>query len=55
MYIAFKEVSETEYWLTLLVRTEYLTKEQGESILNDCIEIKKILTSIIKTTKGKLQ
>lgn len=55
MYIAFKEASETEYWLTLLVHTEYLTKEQGESILNDCIEIKKILTSIIKTTKAQLK
>lgn len=51
MYVSFKEASETEYWLILLMRTDYLTKEQGESILNDCIEIKKILTSIIKSTK----
>ncbi len=51
LYIAFKEASETEYWITLLIKTEYLTIEQGESILNDCVELKKILTSIIKTTK----
>ncbi len=55
MYIAFKEASETEYWINLLIRTEYLSNEQGKSILNDCIEIKKILTSIIKTTKQQLQ
>ena len=55
MYIAFKEASETEYWINLLIRTEYLSKEQGDSILNDCIEIKKILTSIIKTTKEQLK
>ena len=53
MYIAFKEASESEYWINLLIKTDYLSKVQGSSILNDCIEIKKILTSIIKTTKGK--
>ena len=29
MYIAFKESAETEYWIKLLIRTGYLTKEQG--------------------------
>ena len=51
MYIAFKEASETEYWLKLLLHTGYLTQEQGENILSDCVEIKKILTAIIKTLK----
>ena len=55
MYIAFKEASESEYWITLLMRTDFLSQEQAESILNDCIEIKKILTSIIKTTKEQLK
>ena len=55
MYIAFKEASESEYWITLLMRTDFLSEEQAESILNDCIEIKKILTSIIKTTKEQLK
>ncbi|MEE0735841.1 MAG: four helix bundle protein [Monoglobus pectinilyticus] len=27
MYIAFKECSETKYWLELLYKTEYLSKE----------------------------
>lgn len=52
MYIAFKEATETEYWLKLLLRTEYINQEQGNSILADCVEIKKILTAIIKTTKS---
>lgn len=55
IYIAFKEASESEYWITLLMRTDFLSEEQAESILNDCIEIKKILTSIIKTTKEQLK
>ena len=28
--IALKEANETEYWLELLIRTEYITREQYE-------------------------
>jgi len=51
MYIALKEATETEYWIKLLLRTDYLTSKEGESILGDCVEIKRILTAIIKTKK----
>jgi len=54
MYIAFKEVTETEYWLKLLAKTDYLTLQQSENILTDCVEIKKILTAIIKTLKSNI-
>ena len=50
--IALKEANETEYWLELLIRTEYITREQYESITNDSTEINKLLISIIKTTKN---
>ena len=53
MYISFKEATEAEYWIRLLTSTDYLNEAQSKSILDDCVEIKKILTSIIKTTKGK--
>lgn len=33
--IAYKETRETHYWIRLLTDTEYLTKEQSYSILND--------------------
>jgi len=55
MYIAFKEATETEYWLKLLLRTEFLTKEQSDSIISDCVELKKILTAIIKTLKSNVE
>ena len=55
MHIALKESTETEYWITLLIKTNYLTVEQGNSILIDCVEIKKILTAIIKSKKIKLE
>lgn len=51
MYISFKEATETEYWLRLLTKTDYLTETEGNSILSDCVELKKILNSIIKTSK----
>jgi four helix bundle protein len=51
MRISLKEISETEYWLELLYKTEYLTKEQYKSIGTDCSEIAKIITSIVKNSK----
>ena len=49
--IALKEAVETEYWLSLLRDSEYLTVKQADSLIEDCIELKKVLTSAIKTTK----
>ena len=51
--IALKESSETKYWLSLLHDTGYLTDREYRSISSDCIEIEKLLTSILKTTKTK--
>ena len=33
-----KETAETEYWLRLLILSEYIEKEHGESMLCDCLE-----------------
>lgn len=52
--IALKEVRETLYWLTLLQRTGYLSEVQYQSMMNDCIQLKKILAAIILTSKQKL-
>ena len=51
MSIALKEASETEYWLELLSRTEYITSEQYESIKADCVELIKMLTATVKKSK----
>jgi len=51
LYVASKEASETEYWLELLIETEYLEPKQGELLLQDLEEIQKLLSSIIITTK----
>ena len=54
MGIAQKEINESIYWLELLKETEYVTQEQFESIYADAIEIIKLITSIIKTTKANI-
>ena len=52
MSISLKEGSETEYWLELLFETDYLSEEQYTSIAEDCRELVKMLTSIVKTSRG---
>ena len=50
--ISLKEAFETDYWLRLLHRTGYIEDNQFDSIVVDCQELIKILTSIIKSTKN---
>lgn len=52
--IAQKEASETNYWLRLLRDSRYTNEKLAESLLNDCIEIQKLLTASIKTAKANL-
>ena len=52
MAIAQKEINETIYWLELLKATEFLTTEQYDSINTDAVEIIKIITVIIKSSKN---
>ncbi len=54
LHISLKEARETSYWLELLVQTDYITQPQFESINNDCIELIKLLTTILKRTKENL-
>ena len=53
MTISLKEANETQYWLMLLKRTEYITKKQYDSIYTDLNELLCLLTSICKTVAEK--
>ena len=48
--IALKEANETQYWLKLLLHTDYLTEKEFSSIHDDLSEVLSILTAICKTT-----
>ncbi len=51
MQIALKEASETEYWIELLMETKYITEKAGESLLEDCQSLIKMIMTIVKTAK----
>lgn len=53
MNIALKEANETDYWLKLLYRTDYLSKEQYESLKGDIQELLGILIAICRTSNVK--
>ena len=53
LQISLKETAETEYWLRLLVLSEYITEAEGDSLIDDCLEIKRILISSLNTAKQK--
>lgn len=49
MNISLKEANEAEYWLELLNESGFINEEDASSMLADCREILRILTSIVKT------
>ena len=49
--ISLKEANETAYWLDILQASNYIDKEQFESINKDCNELIKLLTSALKKLK----
>ncbi|MDY5642007.1 MAG: four helix bundle protein [Candidatus Faecousia sp.] len=49
LQIALKECSESEYWLELLIESGYYDDRE---ILEQCIEVKKLLISSINTAKN---
>ena len=48
LQIALKECSESEYWLELLIESGYYG---DRSILDQCIEIKRLLVASLNTAK----
>ena len=52
LQIALKECSESEYWLELLIESGYY---HDRAILEQCIEVKKLLVASINTAKNNLR
>lgn len=52
--ISRKEANETKYWLELLYRGNYIPENGYNSMMGDCIELIKILTAIILSTKKRI-
>ena len=52
MSIALKEAYETDYWLRLLYKTEYISTDEYQSVDKDIKEIISLLMSICKTANN---
>ena len=52
MAIALKEANETLYWLDLLHHGDYIDIRRFNSISQDCIELLKLLITIVKSAKS---
>ena len=55
MSIAYKEADETDFWLNLLHDNGYLDDTQFNSLKKDIDRILKIMASIVKTMKEKIE
>ena len=53
MNIALKEANESDYWLRLLFRTNFLDETQFNSLESDIREVISLLTAICKTSDEK--
>jgi four helix bundle protein len=51
--IGLKECRETQYWIELLIDSNLVSKEKFQPLLNEAIEIGKILVSSTKKLKEK--
>ena len=54
MYIAFKECSETEFWLDIMHETHYVEDKSFNYLMPKCGELKKMLGAITKSAKESL-
>ncbi len=53
--IGLKEINETDYWLDLLFSTGFISEKMYSSLKIDCIELLKLLTASVKTSKQRIK
>ena len=55
LQISLKECYETEYWLELMMRAEWIPLLTAKSLLHDCGVIRRMLIASINTAKGNMK
>jgi four helix bundle protein len=53
MAVSSKESRETHYWLRLLRDSKMVPAERIAPLIDECLELVRILTAIVKTGQGK--
>ena len=51
IYVSLKECAETIYWLELLSSCSYINEEEYRSLLQDCEELRRILSATTRTAQ----
>ena len=52
--ISYKETREVHYWLRLMKDSSFLNENIANELIQDCEELLKILTSILKSSKESI-
>ena len=52
MQISLKEASESEYWLKLLYKADYILEAEVQPYIEKCKELERLLIATLKTTKA---
>ncbi len=55
LHIALKETNETAHWIEVMYQGQYIDYNSYESILGDCIEIRKLLSTITRNVRTTIQ
>ena len=55
LQIALKEANETNYWLELLLKTNYIDEANYQELNNSCTQIRVMLIKSINTAKGDVK
>ena len=55
MTIALKEASESNYWCCLLRDSGLITEDEGDKLIKDSMELRRILGRIVNTTRAKIK
>jgi len=51
MQIAMKEAAESEYWLKLLYKADYVSENEVKSLIELCKELERMLIATLRTAK----
>ena len=52
MQISMKEAAESEYWLKLLYKSEYVAEKDVHHLIEMCKELERLLIATLKTAKS---
>ena len=51
LQISLKECYETEYWLELFVKSDFISRDEAKNLYNNCGTIRRLLIASINTAK----